>query len=79
MLVVEFVGGGGGATTPLTSICPASAQFVGGGGGATTPLLSICPASTQTESVRLRIVAALNWRRVFTFEPPKRVAKILQF
>jgi hypothetical protein len=54
-------------------------EFVGGGGGATTPLTSICPASTQTESIRLRIVAALNRRKVFTFEPPKRVAKILQF
>ena len=37
----------------------------GGGGGATTPGLSICPASTQTESVRLRIVAVLTWRKVF--------------
>lgn len=53
--------------------------FLGGGGGATAPLLSICPASTQTENVRLRTMAAVNWRKGFTFEPPKRVAKILQF
>lgn len=51
----------------------------GGGGGATTPLVSICPASTQTESNRLRTVAAVIRRKVFTIEPPKRVAKILQF
>ena len=34
-------------------------ELVGGDGGATTPGVSICPASAQTESVRLRMVAAL--------------------
>ena len=38
--------------------------------GAGAPGVSICPASTEPARVRLRIVAAQNWRKVFTWEPP---------
>jgi hypothetical protein len=34
-------------------------ELGGGGGGAATPHDSICPANTDSESVRLRMVAAL--------------------
>lgn len=41
-------------------------ELVGVGAGAGAPGLSTCPASTEIASVRLRIVAALIWRKVFT-------------
>jgi hypothetical protein len=37
-----------------------------GGGGVTTPGQSICPANIETANVRLSMVAAHIWRRVFT-------------
>ena len=42
-------------------------EVVGGGVGAGAPVVSVCPAITETASVRLRTVAALIWRKVFTF------------
>jgi hypothetical protein len=38
------------------------------GGGAGAPGVSTCPASTVTASVRLRSVAALIKRKVFTLD-----------
>lgn len=36
------------------------------GAGAAAPVVSMCPAITETASVKLRIVAAQSWRKVFT-------------
>ena len=54
-------------------------ELVGGGAGAGAPGVSVCPAITETASVRLRTVAALIWRKVFTFEPPRELQKFCNF
>lgn|SRR5215213_878070 len=45
------------------------------GAGAGAPGVSMCPANTEMASARLRIVAALIWRRVFTLVPPREMKK----
>jgi len=46
-----------------------------GVGVAEAPGVSICPANTGRTSVRLRIVMALSWRKVFIFWVPPREMK----
>ena len=45
---------------------------LGGGGVDTTPGQSICPANTETANVRLSMVAAHIWRKVFTLVAPSK-------
>ena len=47
-------------------VCVVMLVGAGVGAGAGAPGLSTCPASTDTASIRLRIVTALSWRKVFT-------------
>lgn len=44
------------------------AVSLGGGGGDVAPGHSICPAKTEIARVRLRIVTAHTWRKVFMFD-----------
>jgi hypothetical protein len=50
-------------------------EFEVGVGEAVAPGVSICPANTGRTSVRLRIVMALSWRKVFIFWVPPREMK----